>query len=359
MLIVQRHYLKEFFKLFFLISAGLASIFSILDLVDKIDDFMPGRPSLESLFLYAFFSFPKYFLYLMPASILVCSLFIFSQASRNMEISIIKAAGGRLRNLFQPFIFYGLLLTVSAFLIGEVIAPDFSARSDELKNSIKKKTRRLTFQEGTLWLRAADGSPVRIDLYIPESKLAEGVSIFMIEKDFMKKRIEAEKAEWQGMQSSNGIWRLKNVTIYDIKAGDVRNIAEFDYPHLESPDFFSEGMKKPEEMGIGELYRYAEKLKRAGFRNTKLLLDMNKKVSYPFINFFMILFGISLSMRSKIGGGLFAAGLGLLISALYWFAYTMMLSLGYAGLVPPVVSAWLVPAIFGIISIYLFRKIPE
>jgi lipopolysaccharide export system permease protein len=359
MLIVQRHYLKEFFKLFFLISGGLALIFSILDLIDKIDDFMPGRPSLESLFLYAFFNFPKYFLYLMPASILVCSLFIFSQASRNMEISIIKSVGGRLRNLFQPFIFYGLLLTVSAFLIGEVVVPDFSNRSDELKNSINKKGRRLTFQEGTLWLRATDGSLVRIELYIPERKLAKGVSIFIIKKDFMRKRLEAEEAEWQGMQSSNGIWRLKNVTIYDIEAGDVRNVAEFDYPHLESPDFFSEGMKKPEEMGIGELYRYTERLKRAGFRNTKLLIDMNKKVSYPFINFFMILLGISLSMRSKIGGGLFAAGLGLLISALYWFAYTMMLSLGYAGLVPPIVSAWLVPVVFGIVSIHLFRKIPE
>jgi lipopolysaccharide export system permease protein len=359
MLIIQRHYLKEFFKLFFLISGGLALIFSILDLIDKIDDFMPGRPSLESLFLYAFFNLPKYFLYLMPASILVCSLFIFSQASRNREITIIKATGGRLRNLFQPFIFYGLLLTVAAFFIGEVIVPDFSTRSDELKNSIEKKGRRLTFQEGTLWLRATDGSPVRIELYIPERKLAKGVSIFVIKKDFMTKRLEAEEAEWQGMQGSNGIWRFKNVTIYDIEAGAVQNVAEFDYLHLESPDFFSEGMKKPEEMGIGELYKYTERLKRAGFRNTKLLIDMNKKVSYPFINFLMILFGISLSMRSKIGGGLFAAGLGLLISALYWFAYTMMLSLGYAGLVPPIVSAWLVPVVFGIVSIHLFRKIPE
>jgi lipopolysaccharide export system permease protein len=359
MLIIQRHYLKEFFKLFALISGGLAFIFSILDLIDKIDDFMPGKPSLESLCLYAFFNFPKYLLYLMPAAILVCSLFIFSQASRNREITIIKATGGRLRALFRPFIFYGLLFTVVAFLIGEVVVPDFSIRSDELKNSIKKKGRRLTFQEGTLWLRATDGSPVRIELYVPERKLAKGVSIFVIEKDSMKERIEAEEAEWQETQSSNGIWRLKNATIYDIKAGDVRNVAEFDYPHLESPDFFSEGIKKPEEMGIGELYRYTERLKRAGFRNTKLLVDMNKKVSYPFINFFMILFGISLSMRSKIGGGLFAAGLGLLISALYWFAYTMMLSLGYAGLVPTIVSAWLVPVVFGIVSIHLFRKIPE
>ena len=359
MLIIQKHYLKEFFKLFALICAGVASIFSILDLIDKIDDFMPGRPSLEGLFMYAFFNFPKYLLYLLPAAILVCSLFIFSQASRNREIVVIRATGGRLRSLFQPFIFYGMLLTIVAFLIGEVVVPDFSTRSSELKNSLKKKDKKLTFQEGTLWLRATDGSPVRIELYIPEKKLATGVSIFVTEKDSLKERIEAEEAEWQAVQSSNGIWRLKNVTIYDIKAGEVSNEAMVDYPYLESPDFFSEGIKKPEEMGIGELYRYTERLRRAGFRNTKLLVDMNKKVSYPFINFFMMLFGISLSMRSRIGGGLFAAGLGLLISALYWFAYTMMLSLGYAGVVPPVVAAWLAPLVFGVVTVYLFMKIQE
>jgi lipopolysaccharide export LptBFGC system permease protein LptF len=37
----------------------------------------------------------------------------------------------------------------------------------------------------------------------------------------------------------------------------------------------------------------------------------------------------------------------------------MMLSLGYAGVVPPVVSAWLLPVVFGISSVYLFNRIQE
>jgi lipopolysaccharide export system permease protein len=361
MLIIQRHYLREFFKLFFLISTGLALIFSILELIDKIDEFMPNRPSLESLLLYVSFNFPKYLLYLLPAAMLICSLFIFSQASRNRELVVIKATGGRLKSLFYPFILSGVLVTVFAFLIGETVVPDFSRRSKELKNTLTKKEKKLTFKEGTLWLRTTDGSPARIELYIPEKKLAKGVSIFVSESDSLRERLEAEEAEWISTESqgSQGIWRLRNVTIYDIRNGKVSNRADLDYPYLESPDFFSEGIKKPEEMGIGELYRYTERLKRAGFRNTKLLVDMNSKVSYPFINLFMIILGISLSMRSKVGGGLFAAGLGLLISTIYWFAYTMMLSLGYAGVVPPVVATWVVPMAFGIVTVYLFRNIQE
>ncbi len=359
MLTLQRHYLKEFLKLLSLVGTGLALIFSILDLIEKIDDFMPNRPSLENLLLYAFFNLPKYILYLLPAAMLICSLFIFSQASRNREFIVIKSTGGRLKAIFYPFIISGMMVSVFAFITGEIVVPDFSRRSNELKNTLKKKDKKIIFKEGTLWLRAADCSSVRIELYIPEKRLAKGVSIFVFEKDFLKERIEAEEAKWEGVQGSKGIWKLKNVINYDIKGGKVNRVSEMEYPYFESPDFFSEGVKTPEEMGISELYRYTERLKRSGFRNTKLIIDLNSKVSYPLINFFMILLGISLSVNSRIGGSLFAAGLGLLISIIYWFSYTLVLSMGYAGVVPPIIAAWLVPIIFGIVAIHLFRNIPE
>jgi lipopolysaccharide export LptBFGC system permease protein LptF len=36
-----------------------------------------------------------------------------------------------------------------------------------------------------------------------------------------------------------------------------------------------------------------------------------------------------------------------------------MLSMGYAGIVPPFIAAWLMPIIFGTVAVHLFRKIPE
>jgi lipopolysaccharide export system permease protein len=73
----------------------------------------------------------------------------------------------------------------------------------------------------------------------------------------------------------------------------------------------------------------------------------------------MMMLGIALSLRMSLGGGLFSAGLGLLISLLYWLSYTFSLSMGYAGVIPAVLSAWTVPLIFGALSIYLFLHISE
>jgi len=359
MLKLQRYYLREFVKLFSLLSVGLAFIFSILQLVDKMDEFLLHKSPIDNLVLYMFFNFPKFLLYLLPAALLICSLFIFSQASRSRELTAIKATGGKLKVVLYPFIAFGLGASIFAFVVGEIIVPDFSKRANELRYSIRKEHRKIAFQEGSLWIRGEDGSIVKIELYIPEKNLAQGVSIFVLKEDTLIKRIEAQEARWRNIQNPEPSWLLRNVTTYDVSNGNVYKIAETEYPYLGSPDLFAEGIKTSEEMGIIELSRYNERLKRSGFKNTKLDVDFNSKISYPLINLFMLLLGISLAMRSTFGGGLFAAGLGLLISTIYWFAYTMTLSLGYAGVIPPFIASWFIPFVFGFISFLLFIKIPE
>jgi lipopolysaccharide export system permease protein len=359
MRIIQAYYIKEFLKILGIIALGLALIFSILDLIDKIDEFMAGNPSIINFSLYIFFNLPKYLYYLLPMALLICSLFVFSQASRNKELIALKAIGGRLKKLFYPFVFLGMLFSFFGFFIGEVVVPDFSERARELKNSLKKKQEEFKFKEGTLWMRAKEGALVNIELYLPEKKIAKKISLFTIKHSMLKKRIEAEEAEWVDGNGSQDTWILKNVNVYDIEKGTVKSLPEMRYPYLESPEFFGERIKKPEEMGIFELYRYTEKLKTMGIKDSKLKVDMNSKVSYPFTNLFMLLLGISLSVSGRVGVSLFAAGLGLFISFLYWLGYTLMLSMGYAGIFPPLLAAWIMPVIFGIIAIYLFKRIPE
>lgn len=359
MLTIQRHYLKEFFKVLTVVAAGLALIFSILELIDKIDDFLPYKPSLKNLLLYTFFNFPRYLLYLLPMAILLCSLFIFSQAKRREEITAIRAAGGRIKTIFLPFLFAGLFLSLCGFVLGELIVPEFSKRAHGIKETITKKGKKFSFKEGTAWLRTTDGSIVKVGLYLPEKKISKNISIFKIGNGYLRERIEAEEAEWIEIKGSGGRWKLKKVILYNIQSGSISRYEELEYPIIESPDLLFEDVQKPEDMGMRELFRYTKKLEEAGFKNLKLIVDLNAKVSYPFINFFMILLGISLPMRGRTGGGLVTTAIGIFISLAYWFSHAMSLSMGYAGILPPVAATWLVPVIFGIIAINLFRKIQE
>jgi len=359
MKILHRYYIREFLKILSVLTLGLALIFSLLDLVDKVDDFVPGKLSIPKIMEYILLNFPRYLYFLLPMSLLICSLFVFNHASRNKEIIAIKAIGGRTKKLFYPFIAAGVIFSALSFFVGEIVIPDFSDRMLEFKKAYMKKIGKVTFKEGAIWLRTPEGSVVRVELYVPEKKIAKGVSIFMLGEERLKQRIEAEDALWEMNQGGKGVWKLRNVIVYDIETGKVSKASGMEYPYLESPDIFNNVIKKPEEMGIMELYRYSEKLKSAGFRDTKLDVDIQARISYPPVNLFMIILGLALSVMGRIGGGLFAAGLGISISFIYWLSYTFMLSMGYARVLPAVAATWIMPVIFGMAAIYLFSKIPE
>ncbi|MEJ2683482.1 MAG: LptF/LptG family permease [Candidatus Sulfobium sp.] len=293
---VQRLYLKDFLILLGILAVGLSAIFSLLDLTSNVDSFMRAKPSVADLLSYAALNVPRYFLYLLPMSVLIGSLFTFSQAHRRGEITAIKAAGGRLRTLFYPFLITAALLSVLAFITGEIVVPDFSGRAIALKNHMEGKTRQLSFTEGALWLKSRDGSPVKIDLYIPDKKMAKGISIFVVGNNSLKEEIRADDAVWNG-----NTWVLKNVLEFDIATGKTERLPSLEYPGLESPDLFTEEIKTTDEMGFFELYRYIHRLRTAGFKNVKMAVDINSKISFPLINVFMMLLGISLSLRMGLG----------------------------------------------------------
>lgn len=369
MLIIQRLYIKEFVKTFLILVLGLASVFSAIRVIDKIDDFMPHKPQFGLILKYTFLSIPKYIHYLFPMAALLSALFIFAQASRHREIDAIKSAGGKIKRIFAPFIGIGIILTLFDFALGEIIVPATSKKLHEIKNKITRKEKGISFKEGVLYMRGKDGSIVRMSLYMPDKNLAKGISILRFDEEGLKERIDAETAEWEA-----GIWKLRHARSYDIASGKITKLKELTYPAIESPKTLQEGIWRIEEMSLFELIRYNKNLKNAGFKNIKLIVDISSRLSYPFINLLLMLLGIALSAsegfieqkllpkkikESSIRGGIVTAGIGLLISLIYWISYSLSLSLGYAGALPPVIAPWIVPFLFGGVAVYLYNQISE
>lgn len=367
MLIVQKLYLKDFLRTLALLCIGLSLVFSIIGLIDKIDDFMPYKPPAGLLLLYTVLTVPKYLQYLLAMATLLSSLLIFSQAVKRKEIVAIKAASGKMKSILMPFVGLGVLLTLTGFLLGEAVIPAASKEVRKVKNRITKSKKGVSFKEGTLYMRARDGSIVRIGLYLPDLNLSKEVSIFTFAAAAVKERINAETALWEGNR-----WKLRKVTVYDLATGKTTSLPELVYPNIESPKIFQEDLWEVSEMNLVELSRYRTRLNEAGFRNVKLAVDISSRLSYPLINLFMLLLGMSLSLggeqrifrkilphKSQTHGGIIAAGLGLLISLIYWFGYSLFLSLGYAGAIPPFIAPWIVPVVFAAAAVSLYRQIPE
>ena len=356
MLLIQRHYLKEFLKLFLVIGGGLAVTFSLFELIQMMDSFMPYDPPAMSLVKYAALKVPQYALALMPVAGLLCSLYTVSHAVKNKELVAVMAAGGRTRHMLVPFIMAGAVLSLLSFGLSEFVVPETIREAQRIKHEIKKEKAMPTlFKGGVLWFRAEDGSIVRIEYYQPDQGSYRQVSIYRIGQDGLESIIQAREANYLPAENT---WMLSGVSEFNATSGETLKHKQMPYPRLGSPTLLKETAQRPNEMGVVELYRYVRRLKEAGFKNLRLTVDLHAKASYPLVSLLMVLIGISFPVRRNMGG-VVATAIGLLISLAYWLGYTLSLSMGYAGIMPPVLAAWLAPAITAVAGMYLFSRIPE
>ncbi|MCG6537873.1 MAG: LptF/LptG family permease, partial [Syntrophales bacterium LBB04] len=167
---------------------------------------------------------------------------------------------------------------------------------------------------------------------------------------------DAEKGEWRG-----GRWVLTNLITTRFSPGEFPEISsspqEFaDLP--ESPDNFKTVQKNAENMGYLELRKYIREIQSDGYDATSYLVDMHAKLAFPIVNIIMAIIGIASSIKSERKGGM-AQGLatGIVIGFSYWIVFAFNVSLGHAGGMPPLLSAWAANILFGLAASFLFSRV--
>ena len=344
--------------LFVVLSLGLSVSVSLLDLLSSLGGFIQFDPPPGGLLKYAALKFPGFLLYVIPMSSLLCSIFVVSNAVRARETVAAMASGGRMKVIFAPFLIAGVLISIGGFALGEFGVPKTAHAARLLKDKLKhRKSASTMFKDGSMWIRGDDGSLVRIDLYVPHTDTFKGLSIYRIADDRVAEIVEAGEATYAA-SANPPHWVLDDVTRLDTDTGVTTTEKSMIFNALGSPELLKESTQDSNEMGIVELSTYLSRLRAAGFKNQRLEVDLHGKIAYPLISFIMVMLGVSFAAARTLKG-MVAAAFGIMISLLYFFGYSMMVSLGYAGLVPPAVAAWAVPAVFAVVGVRFYTKIPE
>jgi lipopolysaccharide export system permease protein len=354
MMILQKYYLKEFFRLYLLLTFGLSALLSLFELLGKLEKFQDSAPSAADLLIYTLLLFPRYFFFIMPISALLSCLFTVSRASRSLEITAARAAGIKLKRLFTPFVVTGLLLSLLGFFIGEFVVPYTSFKSRTLKYEIMNSSLLPDmYVDGMIWARAEDGSFVKILYYPGDAPTVFGITVFVPAGNQIKRIINAKEGTYNSQEQT---WLFKDVRSYDTVTGETLNLKTMPFKHLSPPKMFSERIKEPYEMNILELNRYINRLERSGFSDLKLYIEMHSKLSYPLINLIFMILGVAFASTRAVEG-LKATALGLLMSIMYWFGFTLMLTIGYAGIMPPMIAVWLMPILFGGLAAWTYTRL--
>ena len=352
----RRYFIKEFLKYFVIILICFTAISNVAEFLRLVDEFYDQRASVYLIIEYLFLQSPRVILYALPFASLFSILITIGIASKWRETVVIRASGGSTKKLFSSFLLLGLIISLSALVLGETLVPA-STRASTYTRKVKilNQSPKIIYRKEFLWMRGLDGSLVRIEGFVENENRVLKTSIFNFNDSFgFEKRTEANEAVWV-----DGIWTLKDVTVFNFTDNSTKQYESLITTALEEPNIFREEIKRPKEMNFMELYAYYSRLEKAGFKNLKYTVRLYEKLAYPSINFVMILFGVALALHSRWGGGIKAAGLGVIVSVLYWLLYAFSISLGNTGFIKPWLAPWISPAVFCIAGSIMYMRIKE
>ncbi|HSV30810.1 MAG TPA: LptF/LptG family permease [Atribacteraceae bacterium] len=333
---------------------GAVTIVMLVQTIFELADFfvnkrVPLLIVLEILLLYI----PAHMVMTFPISGLLASQLTLSRLCRESELVAIEAGGVSLKRFLQPFLIFGLFVSLGAYAINDFVVPEANHRAQVL-------IREFVYKEGpprieqNVFFRDADNRYFYVGEIDNESWELRNIIIYELgTRHDYPDVILAQTGLWQDEH-----WILREgVTHRYNELGHLIQEIEFSEMVIdmreELKDFFTR-QRSPEELSSRDLSRQIDILRQAGAATENYEVAYYLKMAIPFSAFVFLLFGMPLGIQRTRD----PKALGVIVTVLMAFVYNMLLSitrsLGRGGVMEPWLAAWLPDILFGVLGLILF-----
>ncbi|HIJ21252.1 MAG TPA: LPS export ABC transporter permease LptG [Deltaproteobacteria bacterium] len=350
--ILSKYLAKEFLKLLILCQVIFISLYLMIDFTGGIDDFMKAHAPVYRMFAYYGYKIPAIFVQMLPVSTLTSVIILFCIMKRNNEVIALNGCGISLWRIAQPVMFTSLLLSLLSFFFSETIVPYASSLSNAIWRIDVKKEESNRFQgRNHVWYRG-ENAIYWIKRFDGVQMVMNDPTLYFFDGTFkLIRRIDGRRGIWM-----NDFWRINDGILQEREEGggfSLKRFRSMDLKIPEKPEDFIMVEREPDEMGYRQLRRFADKLEQEGYNAIRYFVELHIKIAFPFINLIMALVGIPVALWKRTMGAPMAVSIGIALCFLYLLIMGLTRTLGFAGIFPPILSAWLANALFLFLGIYL------
>lgn len=355
---LSRYLVKGFCKLLVVCLIIFVFIYLIVYFSGRVDDFIAAHVPANRTLTYFCYAVPYIMVQMLPPAALIAVIVMFSAMKKNNEIIALKASGLNVLRLSFPLLGASLLFAGGLFLFSEIVVPYTSSKSNEIwRVEVRKRNPGSFYGRNHIWYKGEDHI-YWIRSFDSRRLIMLSPTFYFFDSSFhLIKRIDARSAAWK-----NGEWVAEKVIVQKANREGGFDLMKFSELHLkipEKPDTFMQEEKNPEEMGYWQLERFAKAVSSEGYDAAEYLVDLDIKISFPFIIPIMMFIGIPVALWQKRGGTPAAIALGMLLCFAYLLILGISRSLGFAHILPPLLSAWIANGIFFLIGIYMTMNVDQ
>jgi lipopolysaccharide export system permease protein len=357
--VLDRLVLGTFFRLFTLFVLGAPLLFILGDATEKLDSYIDRGLPLEQVGMSYLFQYVQFVFWSFPIAALLATIFTIQPMTVHREIMAAKAGGISFRRLVAPLLISGFVLTGVGLALAEVI-PHTNGRSAELRGD---RDRRQGWLSNFLYITDSGESLSARRLTVNDGKMLGVVLLTRLDQgngavtEGERTHIMAETAFW----TEEDGWTLQDGYRRILREAGSEQFEQFtllSYPPItERPEDLVETVRDEDEMTRDQLKALASRVTRSGGDPGRIEVKREQRIAIPVATLVIILFGAPLATSSKRGGAAFGVGLSLGTTILYLVLFRVSGAMGYAGLLTPVMAAWLPNLIFLVGGLLLMIRV--
>ena len=339
---------------------GFLSIFLIVDLIENLDRFMDNNVPKKIVMEYYIYTIPYFLSIGLPMSVLISTVLSLGYLVKRNEWTAMKASGISIYRVAMPLIFLGLIISgFSFFLDNKLVSYGNEKRFDIDRDYVKRKSRHkikntlknVVFQKNLK-------THISLTKYSIQKENGYDLTLVDLGNELITKRIDAKKINWNSRKKK---WLISNYSIRkfdqngkekEIYIGEQDTLIDLSF----LPRDIYQQARKPDELDFFALTDMIQKLKKNGVETLKWEVTRYLKISFAFTNLIVVICGIPLVVIRERGELSFGAGASIFVIFGYYAFIKFGQSLGFKGLLSPIMSAWIGNLIFFLIGIVLFWK---
>ena len=312
----------------------------------------------NQILIYHAMNLPKIAVEMAPPAVLMATVLTLSGLSRTHELVACYSIGFGLKRIMTLIL--GIVMVVSGILLimqDRILPPVWKERTNYFRREMQHHPDfLLDIKRDKIWYRSKN-MIYNLQRFDGRSNSIIGMSVYTFDDDFnLIQVIDAERGEY----TQKG-WKLTAGTITLFNPNDpfplTKTFSEKIVFIPETPKDFQEIEKEVDGLKLKELYHYIGRMRDAGADTKAFEVKFHSRISLSFIPLVMCFLAIPFSIGNRRSGGIAKdLALCLIVTFFYWLFYSVGLSLGTNGALPPWLAAWLPSTIFVVLAATLVSK---
>jgi len=355
----DRHIFKQLFTITVFVLFVLICIFVLIDFSENSDEFAENGAGMAEIWSSYYLNYvPEMIRLMSPLAIFVACLIVTGRMTERLEIIALKASGVSLYRLVAPYLFFGIMLSLSVSYLDAYIIPNANAERIEFeKQYLSSSAERI--DRGRIFRQESENTIVSFNFFEASSNTGYQASIVKFDGDRIERISNVNRIQWVDSTDTWNADRLRERIFYggSYEETDTMDVA-MDlnlFPRdlaRHSSDIY--------QLTYTDAFQYINSIERIGAGGIdRPKTQLYNRIAYPVSIVVVCLIGFSIASVRRKGGRGFYIATGLAISIIYQAFMKIIEPFGYVGTLTPETAAFLPHGVFlfiGVAMLIFTRK---